>query len=215
MMNNTNEDDREIPISEGEPIQGLPGWVRLVFAVLAILLLLTCTVLIAAYVKNPATIPSPRELQLNTLIIAGLAILFLALVPWHKLGLRIRKIGAIEFERVVNTQASEHAVEFAELRVRIDELEEKMRGVDEISPISEAMAVPTLRPLLLDFLDKHQPTPYSPLRIREWGSRQQEFEQLKDYEVALIRRMLQALVAEGKVATRVSKLGNTLYKVVD
>lgn len=115
----------------------------------------------------------------------------------------------------MNTQATAFAEEFAELRVRIDELEGKLRGVDEISPISESLATPTLRPLVTEFLEKFQPTPYSPLRIQEWGGRQQGFERLKDYDLAMIRHVLQSLVAEGAVATRVSRLGNTLYKVAD
>ena len=115
----------------------------------------------------------------------------------------------------MNTQATAFAEEFTELCVRVDELEGKLRGVDEISPISESLTTPVLRPLVIEFLNKFEPTPYSALRIREWGGRQQGFEQLKDYDLAMIRHVLQSLVAEGKAATRVSQLGNTLYKMAD
>lgn len=214
-MNEITRVEEEVPIAEGEPLQGLPSWARVTFTVLATGVLVMCAILILAYIRDPQNVASPKELQLSTVILSSLSILFLALVPWHKLGLRIRKIGAIEFETVVNAQAREHAEEFAELRVRIDELEEKVRGSDDVSPLTEHFALPTLRPLVLDFLSKFQPTAYSPLRIRDWGARQQGFEHLKDYEVGMIRRAMQSLVAEGKVATRVSRLGNTLYKVAD
>ena len=119
-MNVFSRGEEEAPIGEGEPVQGLPGWVRVAFSVLAVGVLVMCAILIFAYIKDPQNVASPKDLQLSTVILASLAILFLALVPWHKLGLRIRKVGAIEFETVVNAQAREHAEEFAELRARIE-----------------------------------------------------------------------------------------------
>ena len=214
-MSKIDDNDAETPIADGESLQQLPGAVRFWFSLAAIAALIVCSILMAAYIRDPQNFAAPSELQLGTLILIGFATLFLTLVPRHKLGLRIRKVGAIEFERVVNTQATAFAEEFTELRVRVDELEGKLRGVDEISPISESLATPVLRPLIIEFLNKFEPTPYSALRIRDWGGRQQGFEQLKNYDLAMIRHVLQSLVAEGRAATRVSQLGNTLYKMAD
>jgi hypothetical protein len=205
----------ETPIADGEPLQQLPDAVRFWFSVAAIVVLIVCAVLMGAYIRDPKNFAAPSELQLGTLLLASFMTLLVTLVPWHKLGLRIRKVGAVEFERVVSTQAAAYAEDFAEMRVRIDELERQLRGVDDISTISESFATPTLRPLVIKFLTDYQPTAYSVLRMREWGGRQPGFEKFKDYDLGMIRHVLQSLVAEGAVATRVSRLGNTLYKFAD
>ncbi len=213
-MTNTSNSQESL-ISEGERVVGLPPWVRCVLALSAIAVLGAAITLMWAYIQDPENSASPQALQLGNLVLAAFAVLILALVPWHKLGLRIRKIGAIEFDRVVSTQAKEYAEEFSEQRARIVELERLVHGMDEISGLSKHFASQTLRPLVLDFLNRFQPTAFSPLRIRQWGSRQSGFESLGDYEQGMIRRVLQDLVAEGLVATRVSRLGNTLFKVAD
>lgn len=213
-MTTTNE-DREALISEGEPLAGLPGCLRWALGVGAAVVLAVCGWLMWDYVQDPRQSASPQDLQLGNVMIAALAILVLAVVPWQKLGLRIRKIGAIEFDRVVSTQANEYAEEFSEQRTRIVELEKMVHALDDTSETSKYFAAQNLRPLVIEFLNAFQPTAYSPRRIREWGARQRGFERLKDYEQGMIRRILQDLVAEGRLATRVSRLGNTLYKVID
>jgi len=209
------DNDHEPLISDGVSLLRLPMPVRWLLALAALLVLSVSAMLMWSYIQNPQYRASPQELQLGNLILAAFAILILAIVPWYKLGLRIRKIGALEFDRVVSTQANEYAEEFSELRTRIVELEAMVQGLDEISETSKYFAAQTLRPLVSDFLKAFQPTAYSPLRIREWGSRQSGFEHLADFEQGMIRRVLQDLVAEGQVATRVSQLGNTLYKAID
>ncbi len=210
-----NNESKEELISEGEPIQGLPRWVQVVIGLSATTVLCVSVFLMWKYIDDPKSYASPKELQLSNLLIFSLSVLLFILVPWGKLGIRIRKIGSVEFDRVVSGQAREHAEEFAELRARIEELEGRVRGMDEVATISETFATPELRPLILKFLNDFQPNAYSPLRIKKWGSRQPGFEKLADYSQGLIRTVLQGLVAEGRVATRVSKLGNTLYKIAD
>lgn len=211
----TEYERNEEPISHGEPISGLPGWVKGVVGLAALLVLSASLFLIWKYLSAPNEFASPKELQLTNLIMFSFAVLILVLVPWQKLGIRIRKIGSVEFERVVSAQAKEHVEEFAELRARIEELEGKVRGLDEVAPLSENFTAQELRPLILKFLDEHQPLAYSPLRIYKWGARQPGFEEFGKYSQGAIRTVLQNLVLEGKASTRVSRLGNTLYTIVD
>ena len=109
----------------------------------------------------------------------------------------------------------ERAEEFAEMRSRIEELENKVRSMDETSKITESLASHKLRPLLQEFLNKYRPIAYSPLRIKEWGAKQQGYNEFANFSQGEIRRVLQGMVAEGNVVTRVSSLGNTLYKMAD
>ncbi len=60
-MRETN-DDPEIPISEGEPLQQLPGRVRFWFSLAAIAVLIFCSILMAAYIRDPQNSASPSEL---------------------------------------------------------------------------------------------------------------------------------------------------------
>ena len=100
-MTNTSNSQESL-ISEGESVVGLPSWVRCVLALSAIAVLGAAIALMWAYIQDPENSASPQALQLGNLVLGAFAVLILALVPWHKLGLRIRKIGAIEFDRVVS-----------------------------------------------------------------------------------------------------------------
>jgi hypothetical protein len=87
--------------------------------------------------------------------------------------------------------------------------------LDNLSTIKKGLVSPELEPLILKFLEEFEPIAYSPLKISKWGARQPGFEKLAEYKQGEIRTVLQNLVAEGRVATRVSRLGNTLYKTSD
>jgi len=167
------------------------------------------------YSLAPTRYISPANLGVVQLILAGTVILLFALAPWRALGLRIRKVGFVEFERVLSGQANENAMEFTELRTRIEELETKIRGLDDVGPVTEHLEDMELYPLLSKILNENKPTALSPLRIREWGSRQPGYEKLAHTRLSSIRRILQKLVAEGRASTRVSRLGNTLYEAAD
>ncbi len=205
----------EMPLTPRDNGLNVPIWFRLVAAVLALAMVVPSIALYVRYVIDPARNASPAELGTGNLILAGILILIFALTPWKTLGLRVHKVGFLEFERVVTRQASEHAEELTELRTRIDEMELHVRGIDDLTPIREHLEDLELYPLLSKFLADFAPTAYSPIRIREWGSRQHGYEKLSSYKISEIRRVLQKLVAEGRAATRVSRLGSTLYKVAD
>lgn len=193
----------------------IPGWYRVVAAAIGSALLLLPLAYIIRYSLNPSHFASPAALGLGQLILAGTLILLAAITPWRALGLRIRKVGIFEFDRVIRTQANEHAEELTEIRERIDELEHTARGMDDTSGIADHLDALDLRPLLVKFLKQFRPRAFSPLRIQRWGSRQDGYAKFGTSGVGTIRRVLQRLVSEGSVTTGVSRLGNTLYRISD
>ena len=64
----------------------------------------------------------PDKYGLPSVLIFSTTILFATNIPWHKLGLRIKKIGMIELEQVVKGQAKNNSNELADLQKQIDEL---------------------------------------------------------------------------------------------
>jgi len=208
-------DPGEDPLVTDDTSFEVPAWFRWVASAIAIVLIVPPIVFIFRYSFSPGRFVSPSELGVIQLILAGTAILLFALAPWKALGLRLRKVGILEFDRVISGQAAEHAEVLAEFRTRLDELETMVRGMSEIAPISEHLEDLDLVPLITRFLSDHRPTAYSPLRIRDWGSRQPGYERLEHAKITSIRRVLQKLVSEGGAATRVSRMGNTLYKAPD
>jgi hypothetical protein len=213
-MDSTAPLSDESLVEDGVPFE-IPVWFRWISGILALGLIVPPTIFIVRYSVAPAQYVSPANLGVVQLILAGTLILLFALAPWRALGLRIRKVGFVEFDRVLSGQANENTLEFTELRTRIEELDTKMRGLDDVTPISEHLEDLELYPLLSKLLNENSATALSPLRIREWGSRQPGYEKLAHANLASIRRILQKLVAEGRAATRVSRLGNTLYKAAD
>ena len=212
----SNEEDiLENPISQADSLSALPLWFRWVFGLSTGAILLVCMILYFCHISSPTEVPSPQELELGTLFVFSATILILVATPWDNLGIRLNKIGPFEFERIINQQAIEHIDDLAELRQLIYELEAKVRGMDEISIVSETVASSELRPLIKSFLRKHYPTAYSPLRIQKWGSKQEGYESFATYSLSNLRKILQDMVAADILETRISKMGNTLYKIAD
>lgn len=198
-------------VSGNEP--EIPRWYRVVAAAIGSALLLLPLAYILRYSVNPSRFVSPAALGLGQLILAGAFILLAAITPWRSLGLRIRKVGIFEFERVIRTQAGEHAEELTEIRERLDEVECTARGMDGTSGIADHLEDLDLRPILVKFLAEFRPLAFSPLRIQKWGSLQTGYAKFGTSTVGAIRRVLQRLVSEGKVTTGVSRLGSTLYRI--
>ena len=63
------EKSEEELISEGEPIRGIPLWVRLVIGLLAAIVIVAAVVLMWRYACEPTKYASPKELQLSNLLI--------------------------------------------------------------------------------------------------------------------------------------------------
>jgi hypothetical protein len=191
----------------------LPGWLKCVMTLVCVVLIIFTAVYTWKYLGAPKELASPKELGLSGIFLFSVSSLFLVWVPWSKLGIRISKIGGIEFKEIVQEQASEHAEDLSYLEDRIEVLEARVRKSDEMVGIVENFKEPELRSLLLEFLSKYKEWAFSPSRIRAWGSKQQGFSELSSYEHPFIRSTLQKMVSENSLETRISKKGNTLYRV--
>jgi len=60
---------------------------------------------------------------------------------------------------------------------------------------------------------RNKNNPFIPNRIKEWGSKQDGFEQLRAYELHQLCEAMRELVANEILNVVVRKDGNTLYKL--
>ena len=186
---------------------------KLFLSFIALLVIFSCISLVYLYIGDTKNYPAPKELGLSGVFLFFVTLLILIWIPWDKLGLRITKIGGIEFKEIVAGQASENAEEFSYLEDRIEYLETKLHSMDSLAQFHETFERPEVRELLLEFLTKYKQWSFSPSRIKSWGAHQQGFAKLSSYEHRLIRSTLQSLVADNLLETRLSKKGNTLYRI--
>lgn len=209
----------------GETAFTFPVWLRFTAVVTLVLLFTLSVVFFVVYLFWPQKAFEPSKIGVGNLTIFSFLGIIVFLIPWEDYGLRIRKFGPFEFEQILRTQAQEHIEELNDLRIRISQLEEsgqpaesRIEETQASTEFSNAKLVAVersrrLRKRLLEFLTSHDRWAFSPARIAVWGSRQREFKDLKEYNTVEIRRMLQAMVADGELETRISKRGNTLYRV--
>lgn len=190
----------------------IPTGIRWVLTLVFALIVLACIAIVVAYVQCPESAAAPKDIGLAPIFLFSVSALIVLWIPWQRLGIRITKIGGIEFEKIVAEQASEHAEELTYLQDRIEVLEGYVRKIDDTAGLTEAVAEPELRKLLLEFLNKYSSWAFSPSRIRAWGAKQQGFSELSNYDYQFIRSTLQKLVTENELETRISKKGNTLYR---
>lgn len=209
-----NFENPEEELGSSSAIFKISNTLKLSVSIVAVLILSACLFYIKKYIESPTTYASPSDLGLTMVFLFSIFSLFIVWIPWHKLGMRITKIGGIEFKEIVAEQASEHAEEISYLEDRIEVLEANYRRNSEVAEISEHFQEPELRGLLTDFLTKYHNWAFSPSRIRAWGSQQQGFSTLTNYEHPFIRSTLQKMVSEGVLETRISKKGNTLYRIL-
>ncbi len=209
----TNFDKPEEELESATGSFDIPCWLIWTVSLVCVALIIFSAIYTWKYVGAPKELASPKELGLSGIFLFSVSALFLVWVPWAKLGIRISKIGGIEFKEIVQEQASEHAEELSYLEDRIESLEALIRRTDEMVEFSESFQEPDLRKLLLEFLTKYKEWAFSPSRIRAWGSKQQGFSALSNYEHPFIRSTLQKMVSENILETRISKKGNTLYRV--
>jgi len=210
------ENNYEKPEEELEPTSSglnVPCWLSWLVSIVGAALIIFCVIYTSKYLSAPKDYASPKELGLSGIFLFSVSAIFLVWIPWSKLGVRISKIGGIEFKEIVQEQASEHAEELSFLEDRIEFLEARIRKLDETAEITESFQEPELRKILIEFLTKYKEWAFSPSRIRAWGSQQQGFSSLSNYGHPLIRSTLQKMVSENILETRISKKGNTLYRV--
>jgi len=85
--------------------------------------------------------------------------------------------------------------------------------LDSTAFITEHLKEPELRDLLTKFLTTYNKWAFSPSRIKAWGVQQQGFSKLSEYDHPFIRATLQKMVSENTLETRISKKGNTLFRI--
>jgi len=198
----------------------LTVWLAIIFGLCA---LASLALIIFYALRRDA---KPSELNLGTVLIYCLTALVIVLIPWKKLGLRLKKLGFVEFERVIKTQKKEQIVDIVSLQKQIDQL----KGIPPIGtgPVGERAVEPmagtprdvkrngereSLLGLLQKFLQHYSRYYFSPSRIKFWGATRDGFHELDSYSKEEISQGLQHLLVANKVRTKISKKGNTLYGI--
>jgi hypothetical protein len=206
-------DSPEQELSVSNPFR-LPILLKVTVTLISISMITLCVWFTWIYIEQPKAFAPPSDFGVPTILAISITGLIVVWVPWAKLGLRITKIGGVEFEQVLNTQASEHAEELSYLAEQIESLEDRVRQNDEVAEMHEMLQGNDLQDLLLRFLRHYSPTAFSPRRIRIWGSKQPGFEALGHYDFQNIRSTLQKMQTDNLVSTAISKQGSTLYKLI-
>jgi len=185
--------------------------IRILVSVFLIAIILSCGLVIGLHIADPQS-ASPKELGIPTFLLFSIGALLFISIPWSRLGIRIRKIGSLEFEEVVLSQKKEQAELLDSLSQRVEELE--ARSQPTLSPPATRKQK-ELDDLLLNFFTKYPKTAFSPWRIQTWGGERDEFKRLRQYSRVTIRHHLDRLLVEGLLRTTLSKKGNTLYILAD
>jgi hypothetical protein len=87
--------------------------------------------------------------------------------------------------------------------------DEQKRDVTSLPNVQDS----GLREGLIQFLSRYSQWSFSPLRIVNWGSRQEGFAFLAKHTSSEIQDELKAMVTAGQATTRTSKKGGTLYRL--
>lgn len=158
---------------------------------------------------------APKDLGLISILLFSLASLLFFWVPWHSLGLSLKKFGPLEFDRKLEGQSVEHIENFSALEDKIEKLEKLLlsegsenKHNSNVVSLTEA----EYKNLIIRFLMDFNEQPFSPLRIESWGAKQEGYKELGG-QSDFLRRMLRKLVSEKMLETAISKKGNTLYKI--
>jgi hypothetical protein len=201
-----NNDDQEELFPKNTRKIGF--WVSLIFSLAFITYYL-------AFVFHCVT-TSPKDLELSNLLLFSSASFLFFAIPWHKLGLSLKKFGPLEFERKLEGQSEEHIKDISALENKIAELEAAIvasRPQIQVSAIQPTSEEKEIRALIVKFLTDFEQWSFSPSRIESWGAHSSPgYSKLADNS-SLLRRLLRSLVSEGVLETRVSKKGNTLYRI--
>lgn len=158
---------------------------------------------------------SPNDLGLGSILLFLLASVLFFSIPWAGMGLRLKKFGPLEFERKLEGQSEERIKDVAALEDRIRKLELALGNAASPLPVAGLALDPEeveLQELVVKFLTEFGEWAFSPLRIENWGASQPGYSGLSGQSERL-RSTLRRLVAEGVLETRISRKGNTLYRI--
>lgn len=158
---------------------------------------------------NPIHV-DPSKFGFPIILLTAIVIITFVNIPWHALGFRVKRIGMVELEQVVKRQAVNKSNELADLQKQIDELKSLISKDNAQKPVEHE-----LDDLVLKFLSQYNQWAFSALRIKRWGGERPGFEMFGDNKITTtnIRESLRRLLADRKVVARISKKGNTIYKV--
>jgi hypothetical protein len=67
--------------------------------------------------------------------------------------------------------------------------------------------------LVKKFLGQYNQWAFSSSRIKNWGAMQNGFKEFENYEIEDIQRSFRRLISKKDVVTRMSRKGNTIYKI--
>lgn len=187
----------------------IPPLIKIIFTTAAGLISFFCFIIVAKYLleQNSAF---PKDI-VSLMAYSVMFIVFIN-IPWTKLFYKIKKIGPVEFQHVFESQIKE----IADLEDRLSSLENNVNNnAESYSNFIDGFYEKDLKDKLTDFLYEHRPTAFSPIRIKEWGGKQNGYEIFFKHDVTMIRRFLRKLLSEDKLTTTISKKGNILYRISD
>ncbi len=199
------KDNEQIPENFNNEFE-IPKNYRIVITILASLFSIFIISLYLYLIFCNPNYLDPGKFGLSTLLIFSLTLLLIVNLPWKKLGLRITKIGMIELAQTIKGQAKNVSKDIAELQVKIDEVGKKAGGTGIIEDNN-------LADLLIKFLTEYHSWSFSPLRIKNWGASKKDYYSFNDHTLDQIKTELRRLLANDKVSTRISRKGNTLYRI--
>lgn len=202
----------------------IPRWLRFIAVLVLSAVLVASISLFAMYLIEPMKGLEPNKLGVSNLIIFSILGIIVFLIPWEDYGLRIKKFGPFEFEEILSTQANERERGLADLQKQIQQLKDlvqlsKSKNDNAVTAESDKVTPAALdqprklREFLENFLSVNRRYSFSPSRILALSSKKANFKKLGISDVNEIRRTLQAMVADGILETRISKKGNTLYRI--
>lgn len=207
----------EEPTSDSDAVStsqefGLSGGLKFVFVlVFGIPAALVLALFVHYGFKTDA---KPSEFGLGAVLIFCLTGLAIVLVPWRLFGLRLKKIGPLEFEQVISTQKREQSESVTFLESQIEEIRTALKAKQGFVEHQESSPPSSALPILLEkFLRAYPGRFFSPFYIKNWGSEQPSFEQLGSFSKAEITQSLLIMLAANRVRTRLSRKGNKLYGV--
>ncbi|VVV02580.1 hypothetical protein [Mesonia oceanica] len=186
----------------------LPLVIRWLISIPAIILIFSIIGIYTYLIFCSPDYIDPEKFGLPSILTILIIILIVVNIPWDKMGFRIKKIGMIELENVVKTQARDNSKELADLQKQIDELKSKLINSNNDLEIDK-----NLDNLVTQFLNQYSQWAFSASRIRRWGAQQKGFEDFKNHGIQEIRESLRRLLSQNKVVTKVSKKGNTIYRI--
>jgi hypothetical protein len=171
----------------------------------------------------------PANLRLHEVLLVSVIIAAFVLFPWERTRWRVKKVGWIEFDRIVTTQKKEQIESVALIEKRISILEDALAlqrssqpadrpGTESDTDLAsarpgEGTGNDELRRLVLAFLKAHPSWYFNAARIQNWGAGRPGFGKLGEYPTVLITQELHRLLAAGLVRHRISKRsGGSLYR---